>query len=284
MNKLLVVFLLLLSFELRSETLKFYPYQDQFKGDHFISLGLPGELHYLGRLTGTQEVTQFHHVDEECVGPYYSYAYPFLVNPETTCKVDIEKGEIELLSRDVAPKDSFSIRFLFSSKAGHVFILNNREFPNAKFGSVYLKIVSETGVTFKEIMTEVPGYSGAIDYFNGKIFMALSSGNSQNIIFSFPIDTVKELLKRNASMKFSAVAKKETERFVGLSYGLIVNGDQYLLHNKTPYGEYESYIINLQGGARTVLSLTAGCQPLRLNSNSLLEFCGNGKLNNLTLP
>lgn len=196
-------------------------------------------------------------------------AYPFLVGLGWICAIDENAHAINLLSEFSLPTNFYSIIYAGEDEISSYFLINSK--PTK--GTGYLNLLSINKKTFfvstKVFATDVPGYSGAMLYDNGDVWVTTWPSKIYKISKENFINTAVS----NTSAKFPHIAQLEPfNNGMEMSLFMLKNNNSFLYFNE----DYGSYTINFSNKKMSNVSLP--CLPVSGYGEEWLLLCNNVSL------
>jgi hypothetical protein len=265
---------------LLTESEIFQPFQDQKNSNNLLMLFTDNQTAGIWQKSEATYLRKGLQVDTECnvqtlTPPPFIYAHPLLLNVETTCFVNLQENKISFIGKTSPPKDNFSFTYLSEDEDNYYFLVNGRDYPHGKFGYVNAKIVRKdlSSQRVVEVLTEVPGLSGAIILDSQNLYYTMASGMNSNFVYLFPASVLTALIKNNQTGVFKDFGTKVFGPFTGLSFAVYQNENELLFYNNTIYGEYESYLISKTDGARRTATIPEDCELFGSSVDGWLFKC-----------
>lgn len=204
--------------------------------------------------------------------PGMTLAYPFLVGIKHACRIDEGTGTIRLIASlgEQLPANAFSVSFAGDDAEASYFVINGRPWETEGY-LLGLTIQKKTRqATLRKLVTGVPGYSGAMAYHGGSLWITVWEGS--NSIYQIDGQRLLSSLRNGASTSFAAIAEKKFAGIEGLSLYLVVNEASWLYFN----GGYGSYLVEKRDGARAEVS--PKCEPIVGVGTGWLLLCDGQRL------
>lgn len=199
-------------------------------------------------------------------------AYPFLVGVDRVCYFDESTKTLRLLGRfsDQLPNNSFSAVYAGSDQSSVHFLVNGRVFPQMKTGYLFLVSVHKKTlmISTREIVNEVPGYSGGMFYENQNIWISTYPGR----IFKIVTADLQSLISSGAKTTFSQIAAETVKGFEGLNGYMLASHELFYFYNR----DDQSYTVNRQTRERKVVSTP--CEPVAAQGARWLMLCSANSL------
>jgi hypothetical protein len=194
-------------------------------------------------------------------------ASPFLVGVGTACYIDEANKTIRLLSdfTKSLPTGAYSAVYAGADTVAAYFLINGRPFPDGTDG--YLDLVTldkrTLKVSVRELVKEVPGFSGAMVFDQDAVWVTSWPGS----IYKVDLAALQGVIRAGGEVSFPKVAIQKFHDIDGMSLFLLANESSLLYDN----GAYESYTVNRQSGARTIVK--PSCTPIASYQTQWLVLC-----------
>lgn len=193
-------------------------------------------------------------------------AYPFLVGTSTACIIDESSRSIRLLASFGWRSNSFSATYAGEGPTTFNFLINGRPWDTE--GYLGLVTIDKTTLVVKsrELMSDVPGYSGAMVFEGGNVWVTVWAGD--NLIYKISGAKLGELAQSGAKASFASVMTQAHAGIEGLSLFMLASEDSFFYYN----GEYESYLIEKGSGRQK--KIVQDCEPIVSYGKQWLVLCG----------
>lgn len=202
-------------------------------------------------------------------------AYPFLVGTDRICYLDESAGVLRLLARFGAglPAGAFSAVYAGQNALETRFLINGREFPDARAGYIWLLTVNRRNlhVQLRELITDVPDFSGGMLFEPGRIWIGTYPGQLHRVLLA----DLDALIASGRSTPFARIAATGFSTGDGLNGFLLGNARYFLFDNGNVAG-FESYLIEKKNGFRT--QVKPPCPPVAGRGDGWLLLCNRNSL------
>lgn len=195
-------------------------------------------------------------------------AYPFLVGVGWACIIDEATNTINLISEFPLPENPYSIVYAGEDQNTSYFLMNNKLWS----GIGYLHLVSidknTHSITTKIVAQNVTGYSGAMLFDSGDVWVTVWPGK----IYKILQQNVVSLWHATAPVNFAQLAQLEFSNISGMSLFMLTNNHSLLYYND----EYESYTVQKEN--KKVVDASLSCVPISGYNQDWLVLCNGTSL------
>lgn len=199
-------------------------------------------------------------------------AYPFLVGIGFVCKIDEQRNSIYLVSNFTVPENAYSVVYAGQDTNSAYFLINSK--PTQGDGYLHLVSISKLTdqVTTRVFATNVPGYSGAMLFDNGDVFVT----SWPKKIFKISNSNLLRLAQGSTQANFLQIAQLVFSGIDGMSFFMLKNDKSLLYYNVYDGEDYDSYTVNVSNKIRSNVSIP--CPPVAGYKQEWLLLCGGTSL------
>jgi hypothetical protein len=205
--------------------------------------------------------------------------YPYFVGLSKVCVIDETKKTIAVVAdfKKSLPKDPFMVSFAGADDQFMYFVLNGRVYPEGESGYINLISVNKRNhsVSIRPLLTDVPGFSGAMFYESGQLWVTVSVDEfMHNEIYRVDSSTLLQFVKNGKANRFHDLAQQSSGKFYGITSFALKNDEEFLFYNKDSI----SFRIKLDHSQSMAQPFQNPCEPISGYKNHWLLLCSGNTI------
>lgn len=270
-------------FRFNREVVGFVDYKTK---DDMLFISQNGQADWMTISTQATESVSYHITNSNCIpssqnpmsmegttdSPHagMTFAYPFLVGLGWVCVIDDKNNSIDFVSEFSLPENFYSIVYAGEDQNSSYFLMNSK--PTKGTGYLHLVSINKKtfAVTTKVFATNVPGYSGAMLYDSGDVWVSTWPAK----IYKISRQNLMNTTQSGAQANFTQIAQLELNNGMEMSFFMLRNNNALLYFNE----DYGSYTINFS--SKKMFNVSLPCLPVSGYGQEWLVLCNSISLQN----